>query len=64
VNLGANKRIGRRTVVNFRLSRSLFVEHDVRNIGKRLLAKIVCEASCDPLLPVLEFPHGNYQNRR
>jgi len=27
----------------FRLSRSLFLEHDVRNIGKRLLVKIFCQ---------------------
>lgn len=27
----------------FRLSRSLFLEHDVRNIGKRLLMKMFCQ---------------------
>jgi len=27
----------------FRLSRALFLEHDVRNIGKRLLVRMVCQ---------------------
>jgi len=27
----------------FRLSRSLYLERDVRNIGKRLLVKMVCQ---------------------
>jgi len=37
----------------FRLSRHLFLEHDVRNIGKRLLVRMICRDSGREAMPCL-----------